>query len=54
MRNEDIEDSRSSISQEQKDRALASSKAKAKELEKSCSSNNKECNKEQHSDRIQA
>ena len=50
MRNEDIEDSRSSISQEQKDRALASSKAKTKGLEKSCSSNNKE----QHSDRIQA
>lgn len=51
---EDIEDSRSSISQEQKDRALASSKAKTKELEKSCSSNNKECNKGQHSGRIQA
>ena len=51
---EDIEDSRSTISQEDKDSALASSKVKTKELERFCNSNNKECNKGQHSGRIQA
>lgn len=50
----DIDDSKSTISQDEKDRALASSKIKTKELEQSCNSNNKECNKGQHSGRIQA
>lgn len=51
---EDIDNSRSGITQEQKDQALAASKAKSKELERSCNSSNKECKNEQHSGRIQA
>lgn len=51
---DDIEDNRSTISQEEKDRALVASKAKSKELEQSCNSSNKKCKNQQHNGRIQA
>lgn len=50
----DIEDSRSKISQDEKDDALAAGKATAKSLEKSCAASNKTCGKQQHNGRIQA
>lgn len=49
----DIEDSRSTISQDEKDAALVAGKVKAKSLEQSCAASNKECSK-QHNGRIQA
>lgn len=54
MATTDIEDSRSTITQAEKDKALQASQAKSKELERSCNSSNKECNKGQHNGRIQA